>query len=222
MIWHSITTGNRKLASVSGNVGCFHPDIAPFAAVRQWDDANIADLYDFIPPERAVAISYPSSLDLDPSRWKFLQKMAVTQMAHAGPVLPVTAADRNRIVPLGDRHVPEMIALTELTRPGPFLQRTILFGNYFGIFEGGRLVAMAGQRMNPLPYMEVSAVCTHPDFRGRGYARAIMLHVMSLIAGQGLHPFLHVVSANTRAIELYRSIGFSVYRTLHIDVVKKL
>jgi len=108
-----------------------------------------------------------------------------------------------------------------LTKPGPFLQRTIEFGNYFGIFIDGRLAAMAGQRMHPLPYLEVSAVCTHPDFRGKGFAKALMLHVMKLIIDRSFIPFLHVLTSNIGAIQLYESIGYRIRRKLFIDLVDR-
>jgi predicted GNAT family acetyltransferase len=126
------------------------------------------------------------------------------------------------ITPLGIEHVPQMLELTKLTKPGPFFEKTILFGNYFGIFIDGRLAAMTGQRMHPVPYMEVSAVCTHPDFRGKGYAKALMLHVMKIILDNSCIPFLHVLTSNAGAIQLYESIGFRVRKKLFIDMIQRL
>ena len=126
------------------------------------------------------------------------------------------------IVPLTDEHITQMLELTALTKPGPFFSKTILFGNYFGIFVDGRLAAMTGQRMHPVPYLEVSAVCTHPDFRGHGYAKALMLHVMKIILDNSFIPFLHVLTSNTTAIQLYESIGFRTRRKIFIDVIKRL
>jgi predicted GNAT family acetyltransferase len=81
---------------------------------------------------------------------------------------------------------------------------------------------MTGQRMNPLPYMEVSAVCTHPDFRGNGYAKALMLHVMKIILDNSLIPFLHVLTSNVTAIQLYESIGFRRRTELFVDMIERL
>ena len=165
MIWNAITTGNNDIAIINGDVGFYLPDIAPFAGMKEFNDANLKKLYEFIPANRSVAISSLGKMNHDESRWKLLQPMDVTQMVYEHSVKTFVTKNSPLIVPLSEEHIPQMIELTTLTRPGPFLQQTIRFKNYFGIFIEGRLAAMTGQRMHPLPYMEVSAVCTHPDFR---------------------------------------------------------
>jgi len=222
MIWNAITTGNTDIAIINGDIGCYLPDIAPFAGMKILNDANLKKLYEFIPANRSVAISSLHKMDHDESRWRLIQPMDVTQMVYEQPVNTFTTANSPLIVPLSEEHVPQMMELTALTRPGPFLQQTIRFKNYFGIFFGGRLAAMSGQRMHPLPYMEVSAVCTHPDFRGLGYAKALMLHVMKIILDNSLTPFLHVLSNNTNAIELYKTIGFRTRKEIFVDVIRRL
>ena len=222
MIWEAINSGNQDIALVEDVAGCFRPDIAPFAAVKEPDPQNLDKLHSFLEPGQKVAISYLESIELEPRKWKVLQHMECCQMVYEFPVPTFTTKNSSLIVPLNKEHVPEMLELTALTKPGPFLENTILFGNYFGIFENGRLAAMTGQRMHPVPYLEVSAVCTHPDFRGRGYAKALMLHVMKIILGNGFIPFLHVLADNSTAINLYESIGFRTRRKLFIDVIKRL
>jgi len=222
MIWNAITTGNSGIALVDGDVGFYEPDIAPFAGFKELNKENLDKLYQMVIPGRRQALSYPDTLLIDESKWNTLQHMDVTQMVYDQQVAGFATAASSLIVPLGNEHVPQMLELTALTKPGPFLQRTILFGNYFGIFSEGRLAAMAGQRMHPVPYMEVSAVCTHPDFRGHGYAKALMLHIMKLILDNSFTPFLHVLTSNTTAIRLYESIGFRTRVQLFIDVVKRL
>lgn len=159
---------------------------------------------------------------MDETKWKVVHPMDVTQMLYEKSVTSFTTKNSSLIVPLSMEHVPEMLELTRLTKPGPFLEKTILFGNYFGIFIDGRLAAMTGQRMHPTPYMEVSAVCTHPDFRGQGYAKALMLHVMKIILDNSFIPFLHVLTSNTGAIQLYESIGFRTRTKLFIEMIKRL
>jgi ribosomal protein S18 acetylase RimI-like enzyme len=222
MIWNAITTGNNDIAIINGDVGCYLPDIAPFAGMKVFNDANLKKLYEFIPADRSVAISSLHKMDHDDSRWKLLQPMDVTQMVYEHPVNTFMTKNSSLIVPLSDEHVPQMMELTALTRPGPFLQQTIRFKNYFGIFMEGRLAAMTGQRMHPLPYMEVSAVCTHPDFRGLGYAKSLMLHVMKIILDNSFTPFLHVLSNNSNAIELYKTIGFQTREQIFVDVIRRL
>lgn len=222
MIWQAITTGNRDIATVQGEAGFYHPDIAPFAAMKERTPANLDRLYAMLPPGRKVALSYFDPINPDTAKWQVLHQMDCCQMVYEQPVDSFTTAGSELIMPLDENHIPQMLELTALTKPGPFLQNTIRFGNYFGIFENGRLAAMSGQRMHAEPYLEVSAVCTHPDFRGRGYAKALMLQVMKLILAQNRIPFLHVLTANTGAIRLYESIGFRTRTRIGIDVLKRL
>src|SRR6187401_56551 len=222
MIWNAITTGNIDIAVINGDVGCYFPDIAPFAGMKVFNDANLKKLYEFIPASRSVAISSLNKMDHDESRWKLLQPMDVTQMVYEHSVNTFTTKNSSLIVPLSEEHVPQMMELTALTRPGPFLQQTIRFKNYFGIFKDDRLAAMTGQRMHPLPYLEVSAVCTHPDFRGLGYAKSLMLHVMKIILDNSFTPFLHVLSNNSKAIELYKTIGFRTRVQIFVDMIRSV
>ncbi len=222
MIWNAITTGNRNIAVLDGDVGRYLPAIAPFAAMKEASESNLQKLYQFISAGSKVAVASLQKMNHDDRKWKLLQPMDVTQMVYEQPVNTFITKNSNLIVPLTDEHIPLMLELTALTKPGPFLERTIEFGNYFGIFIDGRLAAMTGQRMNPLPYMEVSAVCTHPDFRGNGYAKALMLHVMKIILDNSLIPFLHVLTSNVTAIQLYESIGFRRRTELFVDMIERL
>lgn len=222
MIWNAITTGNKNIAMVNGNAGCYHPGIAPFASMKEWNDKNWQELYELIPADRWIAVSYPDEVKLNENKWKLYQSMDCCQMVYEKPVDSFVTNNSSLIVPLTMEHVPQMLELTALTKPGPFLEKTILFGNYFGIFVDGRLAAMTGQRMHPVPYLEVSAVCTHPDFRGKGYAKTLMLHVMKIILDNSFTPFLHVLSNNANAIHLYESIGFRIRRQLFVNVIQKL
>ena len=112
---------------------------------------------------------------------------------------------------LQPQHAQQAMELAQLTRPGPFGLRTIELGDYFGYFEGERLVAMAGERMHVGPFREISGVCTHPDFQGRGMARRLMRRLMELQRARGQVSFLHVMSANQGARRLYEDMGFRNY-----------
>jgi predicted GNAT family acetyltransferase len=136
-------------------------------------------------------------------------------------ITPEQVAGSTPIVPLTNVHVPQMLALTKLTNPGPFAERTIDFGHYEGIFEGDKLVAMAGQRMHAFNYAEVSAVCTHPDHTGRGYARLLLLHQLQRIKAASDIPFLHVRYDNERAIKVYESLGFETRTEVYFYVLAK-
>jgi len=113
-----------------------------------------------------------------------------------------------------------MVALADLTRPGPFRDRTNELGSFFGIFESGRLVAMAGERLHLPRHVEVSAVCTHPDARGRGYARMLIARVMDGIRDRARIPFLHSFAHNEGAIRVYESLGFRQRRTFELAVLR--
>lgn len=222
MIWNAIITGNNNIAVVDGDVGCYQENIAPFVGLREMNEKNLSALHALIPEGRKVAISHHGYIPLDANQWQVMQQMDCCQMVYEYPVDSFDTAQSASIVLLTEEHIPQMLELTALTKPGPFLQRTIEFGNYFGLFINGRLAAMTGQRMHPVPYMEVSAVCTHPDFRGKGYAKTLMLQVMKLILDNSFIPFLHVLSHNTGAIQLYESIGFRTRKHINIDIIRRL
>lgn len=122
---------------------------------------------------------------------------------------------------LGDADAPEMWSLAALTQPGPFFPRTHTMGRFIGWRVDGRLVAMAGERMRLPGHVEVSGVCTHPDFRGRGLARRLSAAVAADIQRRGEQPFLHAWSTNTAAIALYESLGFEVRTTVNVAVLQR-
>ncbi len=124
-------------------------------------------------------------------------------------------------ITLGADDVAAMMALTELTKPGPFTARTHELGTFLGIRVDGRLVAMAGERMKPADYSEITAVCVHPDYRGRGYAQFLLGAVARQIVARGQIPFLHVFSKNSSAIALYRRQGMEIRRRLHVTVLQR-
>jgi predicted GNAT family acetyltransferase len=127
-----------------------------------------------------------------------------------------------KIVELADKDSPEMLELTTLTKPGPFGPRTHELGYYAGIRENGKLVAMAGERLKVPRFTEVSAVCTHPDHLGKGYAATLMSEVMRSIRARGETPFLHVRADNTRAIAIYERLGFRTAWQGHFAVLRRI
>lgn len=124
------------------------------------------------------------------------------------------------IVPLAPADAPAMLALATLTEPGPFAARTHRLGGFVGIKVDGRLIAMAGERMKPPGFTEVSGVCTHPDHRGRGYAAALMRSVAVNILDRGEKPFLHVYPSNGGAIALYETLGFRLRRAMSMTILQ--
>lgn len=157
-----------------------------------------------------------------PLGWTLLRGGSLDQMICSEPtkrkprLLPLDAEMR----PLTAADAPAMVELAKLTEPGPFQLRTIELGAFFGIFHGCRLVAMAGQRLSLPGFVEVSAVCTHPDARGRGYAPSLMSTVMEDIRARGKTSILHSFSSNEPAIAVYRSLGFTLRRNFHLAVLQ--
>ena len=139
-------------------------------------------------------------------------------LREAGPPVADEAPDAVR---LGPEHTAQALELAVLTRPGPFGPRTIELGDYFGCFDGERLMAMAGERLYAGTLREVSGVCTHPDYRGRGLARRLMSKVIGRELARGETPFLHVMRDNESAHRLYEQLGFRIYREPVLRVIAR-
>ena len=216
--FNALNTGNKELSKGNGLAKYFPADISPFAGLAENIPDNFKLLHEIAPANAVFGFITPIEIDF-PEPWKVVQRMDVLQLVCETPARQAEANEQ--IVSLGEEHIPAMLALTKLTNPGPFAQRTIDFGHYKGIFDGDKLIAITGQRLNPSPCAEVSAVCTHPDYLGRGYAAQLILnHVHRIKASAGI-PFLHVLSSNTRAINVYKSLGFVIRKEISIYVIKK-
>lgn len=216
--WHALRTHNRALGNVQGGSAYFLPEISPFVAVEGPALEGMTALYDAIPFDNNVIFVSSENVQI-PLPWQLLAAVPGYQMLYRGMANP--GSNGPVTIPLTLEHVPEMLALTSLTAPGPFSDETIRFGHYEGIFDDGKLVAMAGQRMHPEGYAEISAVCTHPDHLGKGYARHLLLRQASRIQQNGEQPFLHVKADNARAIGVYESLGFEIRTEIYFYVLKQ-
>ena len=217
-VWNALAGENKTLAEGNDLVKCFPVAIAPFVGLRQIDPESFDALYQLIPAGRTIAILTPDYIDI-PAEWKPVHHTQLLQMVMESKERP--PAGSFTIQHLGQLHVPAMLTLTKMTNPGPFYERTIEFGNYSGIFSQDQLVAMAGQRLHAGQYIEISAVCTQPDYAGRGFGKALVLHLVQLIRQQGCIPFLHVRKDNTNAIKLYSFLGFLTRHEMTINIVRK-
>ncbi|MEO8344051.1 MAG: GNAT family N-acetyltransferase [Betaproteobacteria bacterium] len=203
--WASLATRHAHIA-LGGPLARRYPvDVSPIAGLPGAESANITALEALVEIGDDMGYAGPFTLKL-PGNWETVHASLLTQMIRADRT-PLPEGEFNATI-LGPADVPEMLALVELTHPGPFRPRTIELGTYIGIREDGRLVAMAGERLWVRDCREVSAVCTHPDVEGRGYARALSSRVVNRMLRAGETPFLHVESSKARALGVYRSLGF--------------
>lgn len=204
-IWSCLTTRHAHLA-LGGTLARRYPAaVSPIAGLPGTGPEQVAALEALVEvgDDMGTAGVFVPVL---PPTWETLHESRITQMIRTDPS-PLTVRDLDVVV-LGPHDTAEMLALVELTQPGPFRARTVELGAYIGIREAGRLVAMAGERMWIGDCREVSAVCTHPDAQGRGYARELMSRVINRMLRLGQTPFLHVESGNARAIDIYVALGF--------------
>ena len=213
-IWFALTTEHRILARSHGLARRYPPDVSPLAAFLHPTNDAFADLRRLVSPGEHVALFTAIPLDL-PGDWQIDRSRWIDQMICEASLAPQPVAP----LPLGTTDVPEMLELTAATDPGPFLPQTILMGSYFGIrASDGRLVAMAGERLQSSTYAEISAVCTHPEFRGRGYARDLVTFLTAQIQAAGKTPFLHVKSENGAKV-VYQKIGFRLRSAMYLTVI---
>jgi ribosomal protein S18 acetylase RimI-like enzyme len=210
--YFALTGPQSALALRSGPAVRYPAAAAPFAALAPdpgpADWAALAAIADPV-----VALLDPGEI---PAAWTVRDELTVTQMVLERPL---AGPEAQAVEPLGPADVADMLELVDRTHPGPFGPDTITLGRYVGERDGGRLVAMAGERMRPPGWTEVSGVCTSPAHRGRNLARRVVADVVGGIQARGDHAFLHVLTKNLAAIGLYESMGFTRRRTLSVLVL---
>jgi predicted GNAT family acetyltransferase len=220
-IWNALSGEHGHLALVRESARRYPPEIGPLAGIRDQSEPSYADLRTLTGPGGVVALFHQQAQQARHG-WTALREALMCQMVcDAGPqpderLLPAEVELR----PLTAVDAPAMVALAALTEPGPFEPRTVELGSFFGIFRGEQLVAMAGQRTRVPGFIEVSAVCTHPSARGRGYARTLIGRVNEDIFRQDRIPYLHSLAANASAIAVYHSLGFRFRRELHLAILR--
>ncbi|MBS1656077.1 MAG: GNAT family N-acetyltransferase, partial [Bacteroidetes bacterium] len=206
-IWEALNSRQAHFNTGNRQVSYFDPQVSPFLSMQYWKKEDEAALLQYMPASRNffILIAKPFSL---PAEMEIVYTTPIYQMVctrfKPGTQRPVDT------IPLTKEHVPEMISLTQLTKPGPFTERTIEFGHYRGVQEDGKLAAMAGERLKVKGFTEVSAICTHPDHAGKGYAAYLLEEAVQRIMAAGDIPFLHVRADNENAIALYKKRGFEI------------
>ena len=213
-VWHTLTTEHQAFAEGAGAARRYYPDVSVFAAVDDTNDAAWDDLAALLGTGQPGALFRPGPITVPPGWTRHGGGQGHQMLLEDLVAVPLPDARQ-----LGADDVGEMLALVELTRPGPFSVRTVELGDYFGVFEGGDLIAMAGERLRVPGYCEISAVCTHPDRRGRGLAAGLTALVAQRILARGDTPFLHHAADNDPARRVYEALGFVFRRAVEWSVV---
>jgi predicted GNAT family acetyltransferase len=217
-VWASLSS-HHIAGSLGGPLARrYAPDVNLFASARDDSPEALAALAELVPNDAHLYLLQAPEIVVPPG----------CVVAKSAPGVQMVATrrigaqvSRESIGVLTEADVPEMLALARLTEPGPFLSRTHTMGTFLGIRIGGRLAAMAGERMRFPGHTEISGVCTHPDFRGRGLARRLSTAVAAAIEARGDQPFLHAWASNHPAIELYERLGFERRCPVNVIVLKR-
>jgi predicted GNAT family acetyltransferase len=214
-VWYSLSETHQPF-SVDYNVAKFYlPDYCPFGSFESDDDISThIDAYSTLVDNFYVVGNKPQwSAHLQ------LQKELVCLQMIVNDKIEIEV--KEDIILLTHENADVLFQLVNLVQPGYFKSRTALLGNYFGIFKNGQLVATAGERMKMNDHTEVSAIVTHPDFIGQGYAKQLTAHTVNNIFDQGKMPYLHVVESNVGAIKLYEKLGFTTRRKMSFWNISK-
>jgi GNAT superfamily N-acetyltransferase len=217
MIWNALGGPQARLSIGNVKARRFDPDIAIFAAVA--DPLRSLDgLAEIVPDGGQIGLATTGPLGLpDELEQVFVGEVAQFTAEAFAPV--ATGSVRYRDLTTAD--VPAMTELVTLTRPGPWGRRTVELGHYIGVFDGERLIAMTGERLHLDGFGEVSAVCTHPDYQGRGLGKALVSVIGAEIVARGEVPFLQAYATNAAAISTYTRLGFTPRRNLFFTIVKR-
>ncbi|MDH5285622.1 MAG: GNAT family N-acetyltransferase [Betaproteobacteria bacterium] len=215
--WHALSGPHARFAAGEGTVRRYAKGFSPILGLEDPDRPDFDTLARYCEPgEHFYAERWAGDA---PSGWRVDAETTMFKMIWDGALPPPDPG--LDAVPLAATHAAEALALATLTRPGPFGIRTIELGQYLGVFADGALVAMAGERMQAGTLREISGVCTHPSFQGRGLARRLMNELLRRELARGETPFLHVMRDNALARDLYRRMGFRDHREVVVRVVAR-
>ena len=215
IVWHALSGAQARFAQGAGAARRYTRGFSPIVGFADQARPDFAALAPFCGPDEHFYCDGWSGTA--PLGWRVEAETTMFKMVWDRP--PPGRDEAPDALPLAPAHHGQALALATLTKPGPFGPRTPELGEYFGIFDGERLIAMAGERMQAGTLREVSGVCTHPEAQGRGLARRLMEKLVFRQMRRGETPFLHVMSGNANARELYARMGFRDYREAVVRVV---
>lgn len=216
IIWHALSGPQGKFSTGTERARRFAPGFSPILGFADVAQPAFDDLLPFCSPdEHFYCGDWAGPM---PAGWKLEEESTMFRMVWSGE--PPAQDEAPDAVPLGPSQAMPALELAMLTHPGPFGPRTIELGDYFGFFDGPRLVAMAGERLQAGGYREISGVCTDPDFQGRGLARRLMRKLIRLQVQRGQIPFLHVMRDNF-AVQFYERLGFRTVKEPVVRVVSR-
>ena len=218
IMWNCLSGPHAKFATGEGAVRRYAPGFSPIAGFEDPHHPDFETLAKYCEPGDHFYTDIWSGAA--PPGWRIDRDARMWKMVWDAPMPAEDAAPD--AIPLRPEHASQAVELAKLTNPGPFGIRTPELGEYFGYFDGGRLIAMAGERMCAGNLQEVSGICTHPDFQGRGLAKKLTLKLVRLQMQRGKTSFLHVISTNTTARTLYEKMGYRSYLETTVRVITRI
>jgi GNAT superfamily N-acetyltransferase len=218
IMWNCLSGPQAQFATGAGAVRRYAPGFSPIIGCQDPQRPDFAELARHCAPGDSFYVDIWTGPA--PAGWQIDKEARMFKMVWQAPMPAEDPAPD--AVPLRPEHASQAVELAQLTNPGPFGLRTPELGEYFGCFEGERLIAMAGERMEIAQLREISGICTHPDFQGRGLARKLTLKLVRREMLRGLTPYLHVMAHNSGARALYEKLGFRNYLETTVRVIRRI
>lgn len=214
-VWFSLSETHKKLAIDGGTIKFYPPDYCPFGGFKHLENTvNPITEYAKLTNSFYVFGQKP----ILPNHLKIKDELICHQMII---YKKIDTAFKDEIVKLEEKHLDDLLALVKIVYPEYFKKNTYTLGNYYGIYKDNHLVAVTGERMQMNDFIEVSAVITHPDHTGKGYAKQLVAHTANAIIAQKKTPFLHVSEANIGAVKLYQKLGFQTRKKISVWNITK-